>query len=185
MQLQLMDQHQEDGSHQTSPQTYSQNLTIIPLRLQRDRFLKNIGNGLYVFWKVKHLRTACHQDLIYTLTEEGQSIQLFVMLWGEAWQCDSNSTLALFFKVTSLGGTFRHMHHSLIKCCSLLRLMGLRADYAELYIMSVCCLLLPLPVNDPLCRVLSSNRVKTGAPLLYSHYLFQQLNSFLFSFTFC
>lgn len=45
--------------------------------------------------------------------------------------------LTLFFKMTSEGGTSHQMHHSLIKCCSLHRLMGLRADYAGLYIMSV------------------------------------------------
>lgn len=44
--------------------------------------------------------------------------------------------LTLFFKMTSEGGTSHQMHHSPIKCCSLPRLMGLRADYAGLYIMS-------------------------------------------------
>lgn len=58
------------------------------------------------------------------------------------------AALTLFFKVTSEGGAFRRMCGSLIKCCSLPRLMGQIAHYAGLYIMSNC-LLLSLPANEP------------------------------------
>lgn len=57
----------------------------------------------------------------------------------------------LFFNVTSEGGTFRRMPHGLIKCCRLPRLMGPRADYTGLYIMSVCrwsTLLCPYPFRE-------------------------------------
>lgn len=59
-------------------------------------------------------------------------------VWLCHWAPDLAVALTLFFKMTSEGGTFHQMHHSLIKCCSLPRLMGLRADYTGLYIMSVC-----------------------------------------------
>lgn len=58
------------------------------------------------------------------------------------------AALTLFFKVTSEGGALRRMCGSLIKCCSLPRLMGQIAHYAGLYIMSNC-LLLSLPANEP------------------------------------
>lgn len=68
-------------------------------------------------------------------------LNVMVLLEG-VWLCHWSPALAvaltLFFKMTSGGGAFHQMHHSLIKCCSLPRLMGLRADYTGLYIMSVC-----------------------------------------------
>lgn len=68
--------------------------------------------------------------------------------WPSRWARALAVALTLFFKVTSEGGAFLRMCVSLIKCCSLPRLMGQIAHYAGPYIMSNC-LLLPLPANEP------------------------------------
>lgn len=119
---------------------------------------------------------AHHRDYKFSCAAKLGSLQMssellsvcplcLMALLQEVWPCDWAPALAvdltLFFKMTSEGGTFHQMHHGLIKCCSLPRLMGLRTDYAGLYIMSV------RQWSTLLCSYMSTGK-KQKMPLLPS-----------------